>query len=98
MAFSTPLDSFTEQKCQERFKTKLELEMCYRSFRVLENERLFFRTQEGSGVETYYDRPDLSIVNKIDLVSCFYPEAQCRLDTKVNGILELERPLCWWKP
>lgn len=98
VTLSTPLDSYTEQKCQERFKTKSELEMCYRSFRVLENERLFFRTEEGSAVETYYDRPDLSVVDKVELDPYFYPEAQCRLDTMVNGILELERPLCWWRP
>lgn len=92
------LDSFVVSRCNERFKADQERVMCYRSFLVLEKERLFFRTQEGGGMETYYDRPDPTVVDKIELDPYFYPEAQCRLDTMVNGILELERPRCWWKP
>ncbi len=92
-----PLNSYLEKKCLQHFKTKAELEMCHRSFRVLENERLFFRTQEGIATETFYDRPDRSVTDQVNHSPYFYPEAQCRLDTMMNGLLGLERPACWWK-
>ncbi len=91
------LDGFVDLKCRKYSKTTAELQMCYRGFETLENERLFFRIEED-GKETFYDRPDLSVTLKINTAPDFYPDSQCRLDTMVNGILGLERPLCWFKP
>ncbi len=92
-----PLDGFVDAKCRQYSKTPAELQMCYRSFETLENERLFFRIEED-GKDTFYDRPDLSVVAKVNTAPDFYPDGQCRLDTMVNGVLGLERPKCWYKP
>lgn len=94
----TPLDHFVEVSCKENYKTQIDREICFRAFGVLEMERLYFRTQPEEETETWYDRPDLSVTNEINLDPYFYPSPQCRLDTMVNGILGKERPLCWWKP
>jgi hypothetical protein len=38
----------------------------------------------------------MNVVDELDLSPSFYPEAQCRLDTMINGLLSLERPVCWY--
>lgn len=92
-----PFNSFVQKRCMDRYKNLNDQEMCYRAFRVLEKERLFFRMKEGGGEETSFDRTDPTVVKSVDLDPYFYPEPQCRLDTMINGLLELERPRCWWK-
>lgn len=93
-----PLNGYVDTRCREHFKKQIDIEMCFRAFETLENERLFFRTQPGEETEVFYERPEQNTTNEINLDPYFYPTPQCRLDTMVNGVLGLERPLCWWKP
>jgi len=88
-------DGYIDGKCKTYFTSKADIEMCLRSFGALESERIFFRIEEN-GKETFFDRPDQSIVTEINTAADFYPEAQCRLDTMVNGILGIDRPRCWY--
>jgi hypothetical protein len=88
--------NFTAKLCESHFKKKEELYLCNRGFQALEVERMFLRTQGTSDV--YYENPDLSIAKKIDTTPTFYPKPQCRLDTMMAGILEQNRPRCWWVP
>ncbi len=92
----TVVDGFVDGKCRRHFKNEDDLKTCYRSFETLENERTFFRI-EVNGKETFYDRPDLSVVSRVNTKADFYPDSQCRLDTMVNGVLRIERPRCWFK-
>lgn len=91
-------DSYTASLCDERFTNDDERELCYRGFQVLEVERIFLRTQITDGTDTHFDTPDPDIASKINLAPDFYPAPQCRLDTMIAGILEDERPRCWWVP
>lgn len=91
--------SYTSQLCASRFKTEEDLYLCHRGFQVLEVERIFLRTQlRQEETDVSYETPDPAIVTEMDLSPTFYPSAQCRLDTMVAGILEEERPRCWWAP
>lgn len=92
------LSPWVATQCDHNFSNLNQKQMCWRSFQVLENERLFFRTQTGRETETEYETPDTSVVDKTELDPYYYPTAQCRLDTMVAGILEKPRPRCWWKP
>lgn len=91
-----PPTPYTEKLCNSRFKTGEEHYLCHRGFQTLEVERIFLRTQGPD--DTHYETPDKTVVKKMDLSPTFYPSPQCRLDTMVAGILEKERPRCWWAP
>lgn len=91
------VDPYLKTRCEEKY-SGADLLMCTRAMAELENERIFFRTTEGGESETYFDRLDITITDHVELDPYYYPSAQCRLDTMINGILELPRPLCWWKP
>lgn len=89
---------YTEELCLKHFNTDEDIYLCHRGFQTLEVEKIFLRTQVQEGQDVDYDTPDTSVVTKMDLSPTFYPSAQCRLDTMVAGILEQERPRCWWAP
>lgn len=90
--------AYTESLCRSHFTTQDELYLCVRGFQALEVERLFFRTQDGIEEETHYETPDQTVVQEVDHSPTFYPSAQCRLDTMMAGLLNQERPRCWWVP
>ncbi|WPU66417.1 hypothetical protein [Peredibacter starrii] len=89
-------DTYTAKLCEAKFKKSEDLKLCYRGFQELEVERIFLRTQGPN--DTYYDTPDKTVVKKTDLSPTFYPSPQCRLDTMMAGLLEKERPRCWFAP
>jgi hypothetical protein len=50
----------------------------------------------GNEKDPSYTTPDPRVV-KVTEIS--YPKtAQCRVDTYHNGVLNLAKPLCWFKP
>lgn len=87
-------DAHTENLCKQSFSTKSDLDLCYRGFQALEVERMYFRY--ANGIETFFDRPDPSVVSEVELEETYYPSAQCRLDTMIAGLLNHERPSCWY--
>lgn len=91
-------NSFAQEQCLKHFKDEEDIQLCYRGFQTLEVEKIFLRTQITDGTDVSYDTPDQTIVTRMDLSPTFYPSPQCRLDTMVAGILEQERPRCWWAP
>lgn len=91
---AVPPSSFVERTCQERFTQESELNYCYRAFSALEVDILMFK--QNHQTETSFELKDPTIVNDVNLTETFYPTPQCRLDTLVAGVLQLERPRCWW--
>lgn len=87
-------DVYTENLCKKRFSAKEELDLCFRGMQALEVERMYFEYADGS--QTFYDRPDRTVVSEVEREETFYPSAQCRLDTMMAGILNHERPSCWY--
>ena len=91
-------DPYSASLCDDRFNKVDDRELCYRGFQVLEVERIFLRTQITDGSDTYFDTPDTTVVSKVNMAPDFYPNPQCRLDTMIAGLLENDRPRCWWAP
>lgn len=86
--------------CEKSFSDKNQKEVCLRQFRELESEKKYFAdidVNPDSAQEVFFDQHDPTIVTKIETDPSFYPAPQCRFDTMMNGILNLDRPLCWWK-
>lgn len=91
-------NAYTENLCRQKFVSAEDLYNCFRGFQALEVERIFFRQLANGGGETDYHTPDLTVVDTVELQETFYPSAQCRLDTMIAGLLEQERPRCWYAP
>ncbi len=66
---------------------------CLRLMTAMEADQAFFKSQ---GQETSFDHFSTHIQTEINNSPSFYPDAQCRMDTMINGILGLERPVCWY--
>ncbi len=91
-----PSSRFVEQTCGAHFTSESELNYCYRAFTALEVDIQMFR--QAYNVETSFELKDPTVVTEVNLEETFYPSPQCRLDTSVAGVLNLERPRCWWTP
>lgn len=91
-----PSSRHIEQLCGSHLNTEKELNYCYRAFAALEVDIQMFRDYYNT--ETSFERKDPLVVTEINHDETFYPSPQCRLDTSVAGVLNLERPRCWWTP
>lgn len=89
---------YTAELCRRHFSKPEDLYACHRGFQALEVERMYFRIPDGAAQETYYETPDQNVAEQMDLSPTYYPSPQCRLDTMMAGILEQERPRCWFVP
>lgn len=74
-------------------KQSKNYEYCMRALTALESNIFFFETL---GDIVYFDTPSTEIAEELNYSPSFYPSAQCRLDTSLNGVLGLERPKCWY--
>ncbi|MCM2279469.1 MAG: hypothetical protein NDJ89_15445 [Oligoflexia bacterium] len=81
---------------EPRFEARCAQPLCARSFEAMESLRALLRHAWGARGETDWESPDPAVVVTIETRPDYYPSAQCRLDTLVNGALELERPACWF--
>lgn len=100
LAPSAPIQApsaYTASLCEKQFTSAQELADCHRGFQTLEVERMFLKSIPG-GADTFYETPDQSVVEVVNTEPTFYPSSQCRLDTMMAGILNQERPRCWWAP
>lgn len=100
LAPSAPIQApsaYTASLCEGQFQTAQDLINCHRGFQVLEVQRIFLKGIPG-GADTFYETPDTTVVQAIDASPTYYPAPQCRLDTMIAGILQRERPRCWWAP
>ena len=66
---------------------------CHRLFFALESDISFYKFL-GSTVKL--EAFSSHIQRSLNLNPTYYPDAQCRLDTSIHGILGLERPECWF--
>lgn len=66
---------------------------CIRLFTAIESEIAFFETL---GDSTYLTGRSSNISTSINRSASYYPDAQCRVDTMIHGILKIERPKCWF--
>lgn len=66
---------------------------CLRLLTAMEPDIAFFKSL---GDEVSFDRFSTHIQEELNTNASYYPDAQCRLDTMINGVLELERPICWY--
>lgn len=90
-----PLSDYTDSLCKNRPVTSYAF--CTRAFQTLESERTFFKLNPDDP-NSSYDQHDPTTVASVEKDPYFYPSTQCRLDTMMNGILEKERPRCWYAP
>lgn len=70
-----------------------EQNLCYRMFFALESEIYIFKLKDPE-VKLAAHSEEVSL--NLNLSPYYYPEPQCRLDTMINGILNLGRPECWF--
>ena len=70
-----------------------DIAFCERAMHALESDISFF---EYLGETTRFETRSLNITHSLDFSNSYYPSAQCRLDTMVNGIINEERPTCWF--
>lgn len=77
----------------ELCKQSDDFDYCMRALTALESNIFFFETL---GDITYFDTPSTDIAIELDYSPSYYPSAQCRIDTSLNGVLKLERPSCWY--
>ncbi len=72
----------------------VDQKLCYRMMTAIAPENDFFEQSENESVR--YD--DFAREHAVDLNDdpLYYPSAQCRFDSMIHGILDLERPLCWY--
>lgn len=76
--------------CQRYSK---DLELCLRSMEALRSDIEFFETL---GDSVYYNEASTNEQSTLDFSDSYYPDTQCRLDTMIHGILQIERPKCWY--
>ena len=84
-------DPYYELVCEAQSARSKDI--CMRMFTALESDiALFASTGDQTSVE------DFSTVEmeEINFRPSYYPDAQCRIDTMIHGILKLERPKCWF--
>lgn len=66
---------------------------CMRSLIALESDIAFFATL-GDVVD--FNSASTNISTQLNQSDSYYPDSQCRLDTMIHGVLQLERPKCWF--
>ncbi|MBL6991622.1 MAG: hypothetical protein ISR65_17690 [Bacteriovoracaceae bacterium] len=52
--------------------------------------------EEVEGVQTSVNSRSDEVAQELDLSPGYYPSPQCRIDTLVDGISDLGRPICWY--
>ena len=80
-----------EKLCAKQ--TKHDSNTCLRLLTAMEADQAFFK---NNGDSVSFDRFSTTVATELNTEPSFYPEAQCRFDTMINGILDLERPECWY--
>ncbi|WP_034728009.1 hypothetical protein [Bacteriovorax sp. BSW11_IV] len=70
-----------------------DLNHCYRAMIALESDISFYRYL---GEEVSFSQRAQEVATELNDENTFYPSAQCRFDTSINGLLEKERPACWY--
>lgn len=88
--------SYVWKNCHATFTDQNDIKLCFRAFQILEVEKKFLENSDKEFGEISIETPETSMVDKVNTDSYFYPNIQCRLDSMVNGILNKERPRCWW--
>lgn len=86
-----PSSGYIENLC-DRKDTRRDKKYCIRAMNALHANIKFFELLGGS---SYYDRASQTLVTEFDTTSTYYPDAQCRVDLMIHGILDLERPNCF---
>jgi hypothetical protein len=71
----------------------VNVEFCLRALTALESDIVFF---ESLGEKVSYSDFSTFRATELNDASRFYPDSQCRLDTMIHGVLQLERPWCWY--
>lgn len=90
---------YTQSLCDQSFPQGSERQLCYRQFHYLEQHRARINEQLPSTQSIVkFETPELHSVTEVNTQPYFYPSHQCRLDTLVAGVLNRERPFCWWAP
>lgn len=82
-AFKTKIPVSVKAKCDLSYKVVADRGICYRSAAAGQSLANLLAALGGSGVPKY-DTPDKSKVSKTDVQ---HPQAQCRLDTYLAGML-----------
>lgn len=85
------LDPYVIQLCT--LQKKYDQNLCLRMMTALESDMAFF---DYLGTPVAFDDFATEEALEINKDPSFYPSAQCRLDTMIHGILDLERPKCWY--
>ncbi|WP_127718358.1 hypothetical protein [Halobacteriovorax sp. HLS] len=68
-------------------------QFCNRTLDALESSIHFFNYL---GDNVSFDQRSQVIAPYLDESDTFYPDAQCRLDTMVDGLFQRPRPICWY--
>lgn len=82
---------YIDDLCQ-REDSRGDKDYCVRAMNALHADMKFFKLL---GESSYYDRASQSRPLVFDTGATHYPDAQCRVDLMVHGILGLERPICF---
>ncbi len=85
-----PSDDYEIKFCQ---KYSANFNYCLRAFNALKSDIYFFETL---GDYTRVDSYALEVAVDLNTDPSFYPSAQCRIDTMIHGIIDIERPICWF--
>ncbi|MFG1481760.1 hypothetical protein ABMA79_09095 [Halobacteriovorax sp. HFRX-2_2] len=72
---------------------KHEYFTCLRLLTAMEADQAFFKS---NGDEVSFETYSSNVATELNTDPSYYPAAQCRFDTMINGILDLERPECWY--
>jgi hypothetical protein len=83
----------TEASIIKLCEDSLDANFCYRAMKALESNIFFF---EYLGYLTSFETRSQETATTLNYSDTYYPSAQCRLDTLVNGILNKKRPPCWF--
>jgi hypothetical protein len=87
---ATIQDNYVINFCKLNAKDR---KFCLRAFGALRSDIYFFETLgESSAVDNY----SASRAVEFNDGATFYPDAQCRVDTMIHGIVDIERPNCWY--
>ena len=74
-------------------QTKHDTNTCLRLMASLESDIALLKYL---GHTASFDTFSINIQEEINTSVRYYPDSQCRLDTMINGILDLGQPECWF--
>ncbi len=83
-------DNYIKDLCQRESNN---IKFCLRAMSALKSDIEFFETL-GDTVD--FNRHSSNIATELNSGATYYPDSQCRLDTMIHGVLDLERPRCWY--